>query len=81
MAADARKLVGGLVVTSGAAGLAVHQAVGADADIDNRLAQTAVLLALTLSFGLFTLRATVFRGTGRGAHGVHASAEEAACET
>jgi len=66
--------VGGLVVTRCATGFAVHQPVCADADIDDGLAQTAILLALTLRFGLFTLRAAIFRGTGRSAHARNANA-------
>jgi hypothetical protein len=74
-------LVRSLVVTRGAAGFAVHQAVRADADIDDRLAQAAILLALTLRFRLFTLRATILRGTGRSAHAVNASATGRSDET
>ena len=67
-------LFGSLVITRRATGFAIHQAVGANADIDDRLAETAILLALAVSFGLLTLRATIFRETGRNAHEVNASA-------
>jgi hypothetical protein len=60
-------LIGGLVVAGRAAGLAVHQAIGTKPDVDDRLAQAAVLLALALCFRLFALHAAVF-----GAFGAHA---------
>jgi hypothetical protein len=61
-------LVGGLVVAGRAAGLAVEEAVGAETDVDYRLAEAAELFALTRTFRLFALRAFVFGGTGTGAH-------------
>jgi hypothetical protein len=60
----------GLVVAGAAAGFAVHQAVGADTDIEDSLAQTAVFITLAAALRLFTLRAANFRGIGSGAHGV-----------
>lgn len=57
-----------LVIASGAAGFAVHQAVGADADVEHCLAKAAILLALAVGFRLLTLRTTVLRGTGSGTH-------------
>jgi hypothetical protein len=62
-----------LVVAGFPAGFAIHQAIGAYADIDNRLAQTAILFALATILGLFTLRATVFCGAGSGTHGANVS--------
>ena len=62
-------LVPGLIVAGGAARFAVHQAVGAKTDVEDRLTQKAELLALAAALGLFTLRAANFRGTGSGAHG------------
>jgi hypothetical protein len=47
----------GLVVASGAAGFAVHEAVRANADVDDGLAEAAEFFALAIGFGLFTLRA------------------------
>jgi hypothetical protein len=64
-------LIGRLVVAGFAAGIAIHQAIGANADIDYGLAETAVLFALATVFRLFTLRATVFCGAGSGAHGAN----------
>ena len=55
-----------LVVAGGAAGFAVHQAVGADAGIDYRLAEAAELFAFTLIFRLFALCAAVFGVAGSG---------------
>lgn len=80
-ASGLENLVRCLVVTRGAARLTVHQAVSADANIDDRLAETAVLLALTLRFRLFTLRAAILRGTCRSAHAVNASATGRSDET
>jgi hypothetical protein len=61
------KLVCGFVVARRAAGIAIHQTVGAHADINHRLAEAAVFLALAVRFALLALRATDFRGTGGGA--------------
>jgi hypothetical protein len=61
-------LVRGFVVAGGAAGLAVEEAVGAETDVDYRLAEAAELFALARTFRLFALRAFVFGGTGTGAH-------------
>ena len=62
------RLLRGLVAAGRAAGFAVQQAVVAKANLDHRLAQTAELFALTRTFGLFTLCAFVFGGTGSSAH-------------
>lgn len=61
-------LVGGFVVAGLAAGFAVHQAIGADADVKCTLAEAAVFVALAGVFGLLALRAAVFRVAGSGAH-------------
>lgn len=53
-------LFSSLVVASGAARLTVHKAVGANAYVDDRLAEAAEFLALAIGFGLFTLRTTSF---------------------
>jgi hypothetical protein len=63
-----RSLVCGLVVTGRAAGFAVQEAVSTQADVNHRLAEAAVLLALAAVFRLLALRAAVFGGTGSGAH-------------
>ena len=64
-------LIRRFVVAGLAAGFAIHQAIGANANIEHGLAETAVLLALATILRLFTLRATVFRGAGSGAHGAN----------
>jgi len=56
------------VVASRAAGLAIHQAVNAKADIDHRLAKATEFFALTRRLRLFALGAFVFGSTGSGAH-------------
>jgi hypothetical protein len=61
-------LLRGFVVAGRAARFAIQQAVVAKANIDHRLAQTAELLALTRTFGLFALCAFIFGGTGSSAH-------------
>ena len=76
-----RNLIGHFVVAGAAAGFAVHQAVGTDTNIDDRLTETAILLTLTLRFRLFTLRAAILRGTGRSAHAVECTAVEADVKT
>ena len=59
-----------MVVAGFAAGLTVHQAVGADADVDHGLAKAAKFLTLALALGLFALGAAVFGGTGSCGHEV-----------
>jgi len=61
-------LVRGLVVAGLAARFAVHQTVGAQADVKHGLAQAAVLLARAAVFRLFALCAFVFARTGSVAH-------------
>jgi hypothetical protein len=61
-------LFGSFVITSLAARFAVHQAVGADANIDNCLAKTAVFFAFAGIFGSLTLRAAIAGRTSSGAH-------------
>jgi hypothetical protein len=58
------------VIAGAAAGLAVHEAVGANANIDYRLAEAAIFLALAAVFRHFALRATVFGGAGSCGHAV-----------
>jgi hypothetical protein len=62
------QLVGGLVFAGRAAGFAVHEAIGADANVDHRLAKAAEFITLARGFGLFALRAFISGGTGSGAH-------------
>jgi hypothetical protein len=63
--------VGSLVIAGRAAGLAVHEAVGADADVKRPLAEAAELFALAVVFGFLALRAAVFRTSGSGSHGAN----------
>jgi hypothetical protein len=53
-----------------AAGLAVHQAVGADANVLHGLAQAAIFFALAERFQLFALRTTISVRTSACAHRV-----------
>jgi hypothetical protein len=66
--APATTLVGGLVVAGGAAGLAIHQPVAADADINDGLAKAAVFFARAGIFRLLALCAAKFGRTGAGTH-------------
>lgn len=68
LAAGAHGLVWGLVVAGLAAVFAIHQAIGADADIDYRLAKAAELIAIARTLGHFALRTTIFGGAGSSAH-------------
>jgi hypothetical protein len=61
-------LVGSFVVAGLAAGLAVHEAVVANANVNQRLAEAAEFFALARVFRLLALRATVFGGAGSGTH-------------
>ena len=61
-------LDGGLVVAGCAAGLAIHEAIGTEADVKRTLAETAVFLALAVVFRLLALGAAECRGAGSGAH-------------
>jgi hypothetical protein len=61
-------LVGSFVIAGVAAGVAVHESVLADSDIEHGLAEAAVLIALALRFRHFTLGATVFGLAGSGGH-------------
>jgi hypothetical protein len=56
------------VVARGAARLAVHQAISTKPHIDHGLTEAAIFLAHATRFGLFTLGAAKFGGTGCGAH-------------
>jgi hypothetical protein len=62
------RLIRSLVVASGAAGLTVHQAVLANADLKHGLAEAAVLIALALRFWHFALSATVLGAAGSSGH-------------
>jgi len=62
------KLVRGFVVAGRAAGFAVHEAVGADADVELRLAEDAELVALALIFRHFALAAAEFGVAGSRGH-------------
>jgi hypothetical protein len=64
-------LVRGFVVAGRAAGLAVHQSIAAEPNINQRLAEATKFFAIAVSLRLFALRATVFGGTGSGAHGAN----------
>jgi hypothetical protein len=70
-----RSLVCGLVLAGRAAGLAVQESVGTQADVDDGLAEAAVFLALAAAFRLLALRAAVFGGTGSGAHKLNVAQE------
>jgi hypothetical protein len=65
-----------LIFAGGAAGLAIHQAIGAETDVDHRLAQAAVFFALAVAFGLFTLSAAEFGWTGSGIHRIMVAESE-----
>lgn len=61
-------MVGGFVIAGIAAGLAIHEAVRAHADIKLRLAEAAELIALTLAFRHFALAATILAVGGSRVH-------------
>ena len=61
-------LVGSFVVASMAAGVAIHQAVGADANVELRLTEAAELVADALVFRHLALAATVLGVAGSGGH-------------
>jgi hypothetical protein len=61
-------LVGSLVVAGVAAGLAVHESVFADADVELRLTEDAEFVAVALVFRHFTLAAAEFGGSGSVGH-------------
>jgi hypothetical protein len=61
-------LIRGFIVAGFAAGFAVHQSIVADADVHSGLAETAEFLTFARAFGLLTLRAAVFSGSGSSAH-------------
>jgi hypothetical protein len=54
------------VVAGFAAGGAVHEAILADAYVNLRLTEAAILLAVAFVFGHFALHAAVFCFSGRG---------------
>lgn len=59
-----------LVVARFPARFAVEKAIRAQADVDLRLAEDAVFLALAARFTLLTLRANNTAGSGLGGHGI-----------
>lgn len=63
-----RCLVCGFVVAGGAAGFAVHETVGAKADIKHRLAETTEFFALATAFWLLALCAHDLAAAGSGTH-------------
>ncbi len=67
--AIAGSLIRRLVIARRAAGLAVEKAIHTQADIDLRLAENAVFLALAARLALFTLHANYAAGSGLGGHG------------
>jgi hypothetical protein len=56
------------VIAGRTAGLAVHEAVVAKADVNHSLAEAAEFLTFAGALKLFALRAFVFSGTRSGAH-------------
>lgn len=58
----------GFVVAGFAAGLAVHESVLANANVDDRLAKNAVLFALADVFQLLALHTAILDMSGSGAH-------------
>jgi hypothetical protein len=68
-------LVGGFIIAGFAAGIAVHETVVANADVERGLAKAAIFVALALRFGHFALSATVFGLAGSGGHSNNANAE------
>lgn len=56
------------VIASGAAGLAVHQTVGAEPNVNFSLAEDAVLVADAVRLSLFALHANDPAGGGFGGH-------------
>ena len=65
---DYADLFRGGVVAGVAAEDAVHEAVLANSHLHHRLAEAAILLALTLAFWLLALGAAVLGGAGSGGH-------------
>lgn len=68
------RLIRGFVIARVAAGFTVHEAVGADSNVELRLAKAAELFTLALVFRLFTLVAAVLAETCFGRHAIHVSA-------
>jgi hypothetical protein len=61
-------LVRSLIVASFAAGFAVHEAVVANANVDDRLAKTAIPFAFATVLGIIALQAAIFRAAASSAH-------------
>jgi hypothetical protein len=70
-----RLLVCGLVFAGRAAGLAIEEAVGAETDVHDRLAEAAEFFALARTLGLFALGALVFGGAGSVTHELNVAQE------
>ncbi len=68
LAAGCCRLIGRFVIAGGAAGFAVHEAVGADADVAAGLAEAAEFLTVALAFRSFALEAAEFGGAGCSGH-------------
>jgi hypothetical protein len=69
-------LIRSLVVAGLTAGFAIHQPVGAEAYVDDRLAQATELLAFARAFGALALHAVILRGTGSGTHAERIASSE-----
>jgi len=61
-------LIRSLVVACRPAWFTIHQSVRAQADINDRLTQAAILFTEAAGFGLLALHATGFGRTGSGTH-------------
>jgi hypothetical protein len=61
-------LVGSFVIAGVAAGVTIHQAIRADANVELRLTEAAELVADALIFRQFTLSTMIFAVAGSGAH-------------
>jgi hypothetical protein len=61
-------LIGGFVVAGLAAVFAVHQTIGANADVNYGLAEAAEFIAVARTLGHLALGTTIFGGAGSGAH-------------
>jgi hypothetical protein len=68
MCCAVKYLVRSLVVAGVPAGLAIHETIGADANVDKGLAETAEFLAFAAGFGLLALCATTSCRAGSGTH-------------
>ena len=71
------KLFAGFVIAGFAAGVAIHKSVGANADVNHRLAQATIFLAVAAVFWLLTLCTSIPRGTGSRAHAANVACDGA----